>query len=90
MGVLIGVARETASLRPDHRARVASAGRRQLEERTTGKRAWKSWSRTKELHSVTLSAAQIREIVGALNGRAPKDKAQLISALENFSQGDDA
>ncbi len=90
LGALIGVAHESASLSPDQRARVASVGRRQLEERATGKRAWKSWSRAKELRSVTLSAAQIKEIIGALDGRAPKDKTQLISALENCSQGDDA
>ncbi len=90
LGALISVARESASLSAGHRARVASVGRKQLEERATGKRAWKSWSRAKELHSVTLSAEQIKEIIGALDGRAPKDKARLIAALENFAQGEDA
>ncbi|MGH7812396.1 MAG: conjugal transfer protein TraD [Candidatus Binataceae bacterium] len=90
LGALIGVAHEAASLRPEQRARVASVGRKRLEERATGKRAWKSWSRAKELRSVTLSAAQIEEIIGALDGHAPKDKAQLIAALETFAEGDDA
>jgi hypothetical protein len=90
LGALISVARESASLSPDHRARVASVGRKQLEERATGKRAWKSWQRARDLRSVMLSAEQIKEIIGALDGRAPKDKARLISALENFAQGEDA
>ena len=90
LGALIGIAGEAASLSRDQRARVASVGRRQLEERATGKRAWKSWSRAKELRSVTLSASQIEEIIGALDGRTAKDKPRLISALKNAREGADA
>jgi len=89
LGALIGVAGETARLNSEQRARVASVGRRQLEERATGKRAWKSWQRARDLRSVTLSAEQITEIIGALDGRTAKDKPHLIAALKNAREGVD-
>ena len=73
LGALISVAHESATLTPQQRAQVASVGRKKLEERATGKRAWKSWSRAQELHSVTLSSAQVREIIEALGGHAPDE-----------------
>ncbi|MGA9723705.1 MAG: conjugal transfer protein TraD [Candidatus Binatus sp.] len=81
LGALISVAQETASLGAAQRAQVASVGRKQLEERATSKRAWKSWSRAKELHSVTLSTAQVKEIIEALHEHAPENSAQLIASL---------
>ena len=66
LGALLSVSHESATLDAAQRARVAAAGRERLEERATSKRAWKSWSRAKELHSVTLSSAQVREIIEAL------------------------
>jgi hypothetical protein len=56
-------------------------GRKQLEERATSKRAWKSWTRARELHSITLSSEQLREIIAALGGHIPEDSAQLIASL---------
>jgi hypothetical protein len=70
LGALLSVAHERATLDAAQRARVAAAGRKQLEERATSKRAWKSWSRAKKLHSVTLSSAQVREIIGTGRTRA--------------------
>ncbi len=81
LGALISVAQESASLGPAQRAQVASVGRKQLEERATGKRAWKSWSRARELHSVTLSTEQVREIIEALGAHAPENSVQLIVSL---------
>jgi hypothetical protein len=81
LGALISVAHESATLDAVRRAQVASIGRKQLEERATGKRAWKSWRRAQELHSVTLSSAQVREIVEALGQHAPETSAQLIASL---------
>jgi len=81
LGALISVAHESASIGAAQRAQVASVGRKQLEERATSKRAWKSWSRAKELHSVTLSSAQVGEIIEALHEHAPENSAQLIASL---------
>jgi len=81
LGALISVAQESAKLGAAQRAQVASVGRQQLEERATSKRAWKSWSRARELHSVTLSSGQIKQIIGALGEHAPENSAQLIASL---------
>ena len=81
LGALLSVAHERATLDAAQRARVAAAGRERLEERATSKRAWKSWSRAKELHSVTLSSAQVREIIEVLDEHAPENSAQLIASL---------
>ena len=81
LGALLSVSHESATLDAAQRARVAAAGRERLEERATSKRAWKSWSRAKELHSVTLSSAQVREIIEALGEHSPENSAQLIASL---------
>ena len=81
LGALLSVSHESATLDAAQRARVAAAGRKQLEERATSKRAWKSWSRARELHSVTLSSAQVREIIEALHEHALENSAQLIASL---------
>jgi CHAD domain-containing protein len=81
LGALISVAHESASLGAAQRAQVASVGRKQLEERATSKRAWKSWSRARELHSVTLSSGQIKEIIEAFGAHALGNSAQLIATL---------
>jgi hypothetical protein len=81
LGALLSVAHESATLDAAQRARVGAAGRKQLEERATSKRAWKSWSRAKKLHSVTLSSAQVGEIIEALGEHAPENSAQLIASL---------
>ena len=81
LGALLSISHESATLDATQRARVVAAGRARLEERATSKRAWKSWSRAKELHSVTLSNVQVREIIEALGEHAPENSAQLIASL---------
>jgi hypothetical protein len=81
LGALLRVALESATLNPAQRAQLASAGRQRLEERATSKRAWKSWTRARELHAVTLSTGQIKQIIEALDAQAPENLAQLIANL---------
>lgn len=81
LGALISVAHESATLSPGQRAKVASVGRKQLEERATSKRAWKSWRRAQENHPVTLSSTQVIEIIEALGAHAAENSAQLIASL---------
>lgn len=81
LGVLVSAAHEAAALTAAERARVASLGREKLEERATAKRAWKSWRRTRELFSLTLSAEQLRRLIAALGGRPPGDSEQLTGTL---------
>ena len=79
--LLLGGLLELAARLPDlpaaRRAAIASAGRAKLDARATSKRAWKSWSRSKELHSLTLSNEHIRRIISALGGTEPCSPAKL-------------
>lgn len=81
LGALISVAHEAASLTAEQRAQVASLGRQKLDERATSKRAWRSWSRAHDLHSVMLSSKQIREILEAFGATAPEESSSLEAAL---------
>jgi hypothetical protein len=84
LGTLISVAHEVATLSAEQRAQVASLGRQKLEERATAKRAWKSWSRTHDLHSIILSSRQIHEIFEAFGERAPENSDTLVAALTDL------
>ena len=81
LGVLVSAAHEAAALTAEERARVASLGRAKLDERATAKRAWKSWRRTRDLHSLTLSGAQMRRLIAALGAEAPEEPEQLVGTL---------
>ena len=81
LGALLSVAAETAQLNDEQRAHIAKLGRDKLDTRATGKRAWKSWQRARELHPVTLSSRQLREIIEALGGKAPESPTKLVLAL---------
>ena len=77
LGSLMEVARRLTELPQHRRVEIASAGRSKLDERATAKRAWKSWSRARELHNLTLSASQIRAIIRALGDTPPSDSSAL-------------
>jgi hypothetical protein len=77
LGGLLELAARLPDLPATRRAVIASAGREKLDTRATSKRAWKSWSRSKELHSLTLSREHIRRIIGALGGDEPRNSAEL-------------
>jgi hypothetical protein len=90
LGALVSLAHERDRLTADQRTRVASLGRQKLDERATAKRARKSWRRSKDLHSLMLTSAQIRRLIAALGGTAPEDPEQLVPLLTELlkEQGD--
>jgi hypothetical protein len=88
LGTLVSAAHERDRLTPEQRARVASLGREKLEERATAKRAWKSWQRSQELHSLTLSSAQLRRLIEALGGTVPQDPKDLVATLTELLRGE--
>ena len=81
LGALISVAHERERLTADERTRVAALGRQKLDERATAKRAWKSWRRSRDLHALTLTSAQIQRMITALGGRTAQDSESLITLL---------
>jgi|SRR5215469_7737932 len=88
LGALVSAAHERDRLTPEQRARVASLGREKLEERATAKRAWKSWRRSQELHSLTLTRTQLRRLIEALGGTAPQDSKDLVATLTGLLRGE--
>jgi conjugative transfer protein TraD len=66
LGALVSLAHERDRLTAEQRTRVSSLGRQKLDERVTAKRAWKSWRRSKDLHSLMLTSAQMRRVIMAL------------------------
>jgi len=81
LGALLSVAEEARKLSAEERAQVAKIGETKLNQRATGKRAWKSWQRARDLHALTLSTIQVRDIIEALGGHAPESPAHLVLAL---------
>jgi CHAD domain-containing protein len=81
LGALVSMANERDRLTPEQRLRVASLGREKLDERVTAKRAWKSWRRSQELHSLMLNSAQIRRLIERLGGVAPENPERLPETL---------
>ena len=81
LGVLLSVAHEVAALTAAQRAQVSSMGRAKLDERATGKRAWKSWTRAQNLHAITLTTSQVAQIIAVLGGHVPDDPTLLPLAL---------
>jgi conjugative transfer protein TraD len=81
LGALLSVAQEARSLTASQRAQIAASGARKLDQRATGKRAWKSWQRAHELHAITLTSRQVGEIIEALGGATPNKPTELVLAL---------
>jgi hypothetical protein len=87
LGALVSMAYERDRLTSEQRARVASLGREKLDERATAKRAWKSWRRSCDLHSLVLNSAQIRRLIESLGGRAPEESEGLVEILTGLLRG---
>ena len=67
---------------------MASLGREKLDERATAKRAWKSWRRSQDLHSLMLNGAQMRRLIEALGGAAPENPERSGGDLDGAAEGD--
>src|SRR5271170_5531642 len=60
LGALLSIAREASSLTATQRVEIAALGQVKLDERASGKRAWTSFKRARDLHGLTLASGQIR------------------------------
>ena len=81
LGALLKAANELKNSPADHQRALASIGHKRLDERRAEKRAFNSWLRANDLHSVTLTSAQISRIVRAFGGVPPSDRSALVPAL---------
>ena len=89
LGALVSIAHERTDLTAEQRAHVTRLGQSKLDERATSKRAWSSWRKQKELHSLLLSSSQMRKIVRALGGAIPAADDQLMDTLTHLLKGAD-
>jgi len=89
LGALVSIAHERADLTAEQRAQVSSVGQAKLDERATSKRAWSSWRKQKELHSLLLSSSQMRKLIDVLGGAIPAADDQLIDTLTDLLKGAD-
>lgn len=81
LGGLLELAARLRDLPATRLAAIASVGRVKLDTRATSKRAWKSWSRSKEIHGLTLSNDHIRRIISALGGNELCSPAELPQTM---------
>ena len=81
LGALLKAASELKNSPSDQRRVLASIGHKRLDERRAKKRAFNSWLRANDLHSLTLTSAQISRILRAFGGVPPSDRSVLVSAL---------
>lgn len=84
LGALFQIANWLSNCSAEQRQALASSGNKKLDERATGKRAWKSWPKAQDFQSVNLSAAQIRKLIEALGGRPPDEPARLPLVLSEL------
>ena len=81
LGALLGVAQERDELTADQRSNIAAAGRQKLNERASANRAWKSWQRSRDLHTVTLTTAQVDRLIETLGGSLATDCENRLEKL---------
>jgi len=84
LGALFQIANWLSNCSAEQRQALASSGNKKLDERATGKRAWKCWPKAQDFQSVNLSAAQIRKLIEALGGRPPDEPARLPLVLSEL------
>jgi hypothetical protein len=82
LGALLKAAEELSMSDAAKRRELASQGHRKLDERAAAKRAFHSWTRAKDLQTLTLNRAQIARIVDALGVRAPSNR-ELVGVLSD-------
>jgi conjugative transfer protein TraD len=84
LGALLQMAGVLANCSADQRQVLALRGHRRLDQRATGKRAWKSGARAQDLQSINLTASQIEKLIEALAGRVPSEPARLPLVLSQL------
>jgi hypothetical protein len=84
LGALLQMADVLANCSADQRQALASRGHKRLDQRVTGKRAWKSWAQAQDLQSINLTASQLEKLIEALGGRVPSEPAPLPLVLSQL------
>jgi hypothetical protein len=81
LGALIEVSERLPQLKPSLAERMRARGAAKLDERGSGKRAWRARERGLDLHAVHLTSEQVRGILRALGAEVPAQREDLSAAL---------
>lgn len=81
LGALLEVADRLPQMKRSRRASMAARGAATLDERGSGKRAWKTHQRARDLHAVHLTSEQLCRILERLGAPIPRRREDLVVAL---------
>ena len=83
LGALLEVKERLPQMKPSLVERMRTRGAAKLDERGTGKRAWRARERGLDLHSQHLTSEQIGVILRALGAAVPTQREDLSAALSS-------
>lgn len=81
LGALLEVGERLPQMKPSLVERMRARGTAKLDERGSGKRAWRARERGLDLHALHLTSEQIRVILRALGAAVPTQREDLSAAL---------
>jgi len=81
LGALLEVGERLPQMKPSLVERMRALGAAKLDERGSGKRAWRARERGLDLHAVHLTSEQLRVILRALGAEVPAQREDLSAAL---------
>lgn len=81
LGALLEVGERLPQMKPSLVERMRVRGAAKLDERGSGKRAWRARERGLDLHALHLTSEQIRVILRALGAAVPTQREDLSAAL---------
>lgn len=83
LGALLEVGERLPQMKPSLVERMRARGTAKLDERGSGKRAWRARERGLDLHALHLTSEQIRVILRALGAAVPTQREDLSTALSS-------
>ena len=83
LGALLEVNERLPQMKPSLVERMRAHGAAKLDERGSGKRAWRARERGLDLHALHLTSEQIRLILRALGAAVPTQREDLSAALSS-------
>ena len=81
LGAFLEVSERLPQMKPSLAERMRARGATKLDERGSGKRAWRARERGLDLHAVHLTSEQLRLILRALGAGVPARREDLSAAL---------
>lgn len=88
LGALLEVADRLPHMKRSRIDAMRARGAAKLDERGSGKRAWRTHQRAHDLHALQLTSDQLCRILERLEAPIPKRREELVAALSD-ALGDD-